>query len=264
MNPIGWCDKTVNFVRGCNGINGVLCPYCYARRFNIRTWKEIYRIENFYRMRNHLYESSPIFEDQEILKNNMKDFKPVFMYSQFVKPLPKKSMRIFLDSMSDIAYWQPEWIKFVLDKIKKYPQHKFIFLTKKASYRDIEDDYKDWLPSNIWWGNTITTNKDLYNACLENHFECVKYFLSIEPILENINLNEIENIGEEFFNGNYPFWIIVGAETGNRKEKIIPKLEWIENIKEYCQKNEIPYFEKNSLKNIVKRDLIKQFPSNLG
>jgi len=53
------------------------------------------------------------------------------------------------------------------------------------------------------------------------------------------------------------------AEYGNRKGKVIPKIEWIEEIKEYCFINDIPYFEKNSLQGIVNRPLIQQMPEGL-
>jgi len=53
------------------------------------------------------------------------------------------------------------------------------------------------------------------------------------------------------------------AETRNRKGKVIPKIEWIEEIKEYCFINDIPYFEKNSLQGIVNRPLIQQMPEGL-
>jgi protein gp37 len=42
--------------------------------------------------------------------------------------------------------------------------------------------------------------------------------------------------------------IIVGAETGNRKEKIKPKPEWLLDIYEYAIKNKIPLFFKESLR----------------
>ncbi|GAH27769.1 unnamed protein product, partial [marine sediment metagenome] len=49
------------------------------------------------------------------------------------------------------------------------------------------------------------------------------------------------------------------AETGNRKNKIIPKKEWIENIIDYCKRDKIPIYLKDSLKDIYPEE-IKEFP----
>ena len=74
-------------------------------------------------------------------------------------------------------------------------------------------------------------------------------FLSIEPILGPINLGSRE-----------PRWIIVGAETGNRKGKIIPEPGWIEDIYEYAMENKIPLFFKESLRSLWPFDGYDYFP----
>jgi len=73
-------------------------------------------------------------------------------------------------------------------------------------------------------------------------------FVSYEPLLDEIFVN-LQGID----------WIIVGAETGNRKGKVIPKREWVEDIVEYCRRKNIPIYLKDSLKNIYSRE-IKEFP----
>jgi len=244
MNKIGWCSKTINYVRGCNGINGKHCSYCYARRFNQRTWKEIFKIELDYCRKNNIMTS---YSD---LRENMQDFKPVFMYSQFAKPLPKKPMRIFLDSMSDVCWWQVEWMEKILNKIKEYPQHKFLFLSKKPrmAYKNYE------FPENCFLGATITTNKEMIES--NGYYN----FLSIEPLLTKIDKFNIPGVK----------WLILGADSTRGKNKIIPKLEWIENIVNYCSDYNIPLYMKENIKDVWFQDglneitgLIQQFPEEL-
>ena len=248
MNPIGWCDITRNYVRGCL----TRCKFCYAIRFNARTWLKMFHIEARYRLENNIYDL-PIQsknKHDETLYTRMRDFKPVFMYSQFAKPLPKKPMRIFMDSMSDVAYWKPEWIEKVLDKIREYPQYKFLFLTKKP---EIYQKYH-FNNRNTWLGITITKGIDIVKL---NRIakETPYHYFSIEPILENIEiLDDILYL---------PTWFIVGADSSNSKNKIIPKKEWIEEIKLFCQDNNISYFEKDNLKNILNRELIQEFPEKI-
>jgi protein gp37 len=54
--------------------------------------------------------------------------------------------------------------------------------------------------------------------------------------------------------------VIVGAETGNRKGKVIPKREWVEAIVNECRKNKIPVFLKNSLAPVWGEPLIQEYP----
>jgi len=60
-----------------------------------------------------------------------------------------------------------------------------------------------------------------------------------------------------------PNWVIIGAETGRRKNKVIPKREWIEDIVNECRKAGIPIFMKSSLADIWGEPLIQEFPEEL-
>ena len=57
-------------------------------------------------------------------------------------------------------------------------------------------------------------------------------------------------------------WIIIGAETGNRKEKIIPKKEWIKCILENAKSEnpKIPGIEEFDDKVVISRafDIMKE------
>jgi len=177
------------------------------------------------------------------------DFKQTFLESQFDKKFPQKTQKIFVGSMSEIAHWEQKWIVDVIHKIEQCPQHIFQFLTR---YPGIYREYN--FPKNCWLGITITNNKAFYNMdfTINNVNTKRTKFISIEPILKDIDIKRIVNS----FNLD---WIIIGAETGNRKNKIIPKKEWIENIVNYCRKDKIPVYLKDSLKDIYSEE-IKEFP----
>jgi len=190
------------------------CIYCYARRINNR----FKFIENWN--------------------------KPEWKENNFRKKFPKKPQRIFVGSMSEIYYWELLWMNKVINKIKQYPQHIFQFLTK------FPDAYIDWnFPDNCWLGVTITNNESMHSI------EALigKKFISIEPILEDIDIKNLDFIPIKLS------WVIVGAETGNRKDKIIPKIEWIHKIVNYCRDRDIPVYLKDSLKDIYPVE-IKEFP----
>jgi hypothetical protein len=59
-------------------------------------------------------------------------------------------------------------------------------------------------------------------------------------------------------------WIIIGAETGNRNNKIIPKKEWIDNICEGADITHAAVFMKDSLIPIVgEENMRREFPKAL-
>lgn len=213
---IEWCDCTINPVVGCK--NG--CPYCYARRINDR------------------FHIIPKWDEPQFFPGRLKAFES------------KKPKSVFVNSMSDVSNWEPEWIKETMQKIKENPQHNYIFLSK-----DWHDAYANGFEfENCWNGLTVTRQKDLGNHIFER-------FLSIEPILEPINLYHLIGITATDY-VYFPFCqVIIGAETGNRKGKVIPKKEWIDNIVRLCDKYDVKVFMKDSLIPIVgeenmRRDLV--------
>lgn len=236
---IEWCDVVWNPVWGCR--HG--CPYCYARSYARR-----FGIQKAYQEKKQLESPGWTLELLTSLTGRLQAFEPTFLWSNFERPFPKKPARIFVNSMSDFMFWKPDWKHVVLRKIRRHPEHTFLFLTKDPrAYDNLS------FPENCWLGVTITRQMEMDTlSCypLEivfpsmRHEKKVNLFFSIEPILEPITLTI------------KPDWLILGAETGNRKEKIIPELEWIQNLVFFG----IPVFMKSSLQEIWQMPLIQQFP----
>ena len=40
----------------------------------------------------------------------------------------------------------------------------------------------------------------------------------------------------------------MGADTGNRPDKVTPARKWVDDIVAFCEENEIPVFFKNNLR----------------
>ena len=217
---------TWNPVWGCRNH----CEYCYARKTAKRFYKKIYDLEWNYYGRN-----CPSWAWKGDYLEKLIHFKPTFLVSQFEKKLPKKPQRIFVGSMSEIYYWKKEWVRDVLDKILEYPQHIFQFLTK---YPEV---YEHWYwHNNCWLGITITKDEDFIRSDgWYKYYGLKNTFISFEPLLGEIHIPNIK-----FLNPN---WVIIGAETGNRKGKVIPNLDWVLNIVRYCEHNKIPVYIKDNL-----------------
>jgi protein gp37 len=159
-------------------------------------------------------------------------------------PLKKRRpSKIFVCDCADLwGDWIPkEWIEEVLKVVKMCPQHTFQLLTKNPQrYVDFE------LPNNTWAGTTVTSNEDYGRAIIMKKVKVPVRFLSIEPLLEEVNfdLHDIQ-------------WIIIGAQTG--RNPLRPKQEWIEKILSNAKKLGIPIFLKNNLRPYYPSS-IQQFP----
>jgi protein gp37 len=260
-NPIGWCDKTVNYVWGCT--HG--CKYCYARKFARRYASEMARLESNYinnltisrdTLGRILYTNGwgftnnvgKWFRTYLNIYDNLNDFKPTLLTYKLAQSLPKKPQRIFLDSMSDVADWKPEWYEKILQKICENIQHTFIILTKRP---EIYREYT--FPHNVWLGVTACTNKEIKERCykLFNTVRNNKIFLSVEPMLEEIDQDLLLS------DCNFTLdWIIAGPETGNRKKKIYSLSTWMESF----YKLKIPVYMKESCSKIIDTPLRQEWP----
>lgn len=229
---IEWTNQVWNPVWGCLN-NGECRKYCYARKIAKRFQYTIYKKECKYRVYHDL--GSVYFRYEG--KDKLIKFEPIFLESNFQKKFPQKPCRIFIGSMSEIYFWKEEWMEKVLAKIKQYPQHIFQFLTK---FPEVYEKYD--FPDNCWLGLTII-NQNIFNKTV-NYYKNMKVtrntenikYLSLEPMHSKIVLGFLMGID----------WIIVGAETGIRKGKIIPKKEWIDKILNYCKEFNIPIFLKDN------------------
>jgi len=176
--------------------------------------------------------------------------KPQFYPDRLEKLNSKKPKIIFMNSMSDIADWEDEWKDEVFKAIKENPQHIYLFLSKRPKvYEKILPNH--YLPQNVWFGATATS-PDTCQSWDIHHSG--KTFLSIEPIFESFE-------GKRFRGFD---WVIVGAETGNRRNKVIPKRDWILDIKKQCNKSGIPIFMKESLRELMGQDFVQEFPWERG
>lgn len=259
-------DATWNPVVGC--LHG--CEYCYARDIAHRFggWTdsdgdmhhdEILKNESKIR---ELVKPLKVFrEGQTIFSGKWQnapypyDFIPTFHRYRLNDYVGKKGRNIFVCSMADLfGSWVPdEWIKDVFAACEKEPQHNYLFLTKNPG-RYVELHNKGILLSkkNMWYGSTVTAPDTVAFFGGEDY----QTFWSIEPILEPFG--ESHRIVDRM-----PDWIIVGAETGRRKGRVVPERKWIEDIADECKRNGIPLFMKSSLADIWGEPLIQEFPEGL-
>ena len=267
---IDWADATWNPVTGC--LHG--CEYCYAKRIAGRFGSK----------------QMPIFTDYPVLNEPVRsvgigagkiqpypfDFTPTFRRYRLDEPTRwTRPRNIFVCSMADLfGEWVPdEWIKEVFAACEKAPQHRYLFLTKNpARYMKMynaryiqqwndrhpekphrqTEEYKSVLTlpahDNWWFGSTLDSMKSrrAMLGCSDHTF------VSIEPLTERMEVG-LGSFGDDE-------WIIIGAETGNRKGKVIPRREWVEEIVEAANITGASVFMKESLRELMGDDFRQEFP----
>lgn len=277
---IDWCDSTWNPVTGCRHE----CEYCYARgiakRFGGWNYTPGSARVNVSDDKTYICPGSDYYGDvQETEYGIIADitypflnerakcaypfgFTPTFHRYRLNDYIGKKGSRIFVCSMADLfGKWVPDiWIEEVFKACEAAPQHNYLFLTKNPD-RYVELCLENKLPvlNNMWYGTTVTNAKQLYiaEATLQELQYPAHTFLSIEPILEKLPDDLDITVS------NFVDWAIIGAETGRRRDKVVPKREWIEQIVEDCRKYDVPVFMKSSLADIWGEPLIQEFPTEL-
>ncbi|MDR1630076.1 MAG: phage Gp37/Gp68 family protein [Oscillospiraceae bacterium] len=293
-SDIEWCDFSWNPITGCLHD----CSYCYARkqaqRFcgDIRLNKSSEQLTWITSRIRYDSQIHNIYALDEPFKNESgrtiplpAGFDPTF--HKYRLPMPaqkKKPANIFVGSMADVfGEWVPdEWIKEVFSACAAAPWHNYLFLTKNpARFQDVFLIQSLHITKNMWFGFSVTDQKHLNETAMAAKWLPQNSFISVEPIHGEIDLTRIESSGIDAFlnfldGGQYWFmggnkdgkrlrWVIVGAETGQRREKVTPLKQWIEKIVRDCRGTGVPVLLKdsNEMMTVWGEDLIKEYPTEL-
>lgn len=172
-------------------------------------------------------------------------------------------LKVFCASLADVFDNQVpiEWHRELFELIYQTANLDWLLLTKRIENveRIISDAApKDEfglpeLPRNAWLGISVGTQKD-FDACwpvlesIGRHNYILKLFLSIEPLLEELNI-EVALSSSDFGDGEEYYgetrtvdWIITGGESGPNARITDP--EWYRSLRAQCQEYDVPFFFK--------------------
>lgn len=270
-NPIGWCDETWNPFVGCSKCS-LGCQNCYAERFaasgrlqRFERYKQVIT-DGRWNGRVVLHEKTmekPLHwrEPRKIFVNDMSD--------TFHESVPFENIAKVFDVMCSWRWPNKKAQKTGDESLLVAPGHTYFILTKRPEriplflnwYNEncrgdapfgITMDVLGKIPKHIFIGCTICKEKEADEKTpLLLQIPAAVRFLSIEPMLEGIDLNKWLLPQFRHITGLYtgtaephikPNWVIVGAESGSKARHCW--LGWIELIVDQCTTAGVPVWVK--------------------
>lgn len=212
-SSIEWTDATWNPVRGCTKISPG-CKHCYAETF----------AERFRGVPGHPYEQG---------------FDLRLVPEKLAEPLRWSTRKtVFVNSMSDLFQdaVPDDYICAVAKIMEMADWHTFQVLTKRSERMGelLRTKLRSAAGrSHIWWGVSVEDRR--YGVPRIDHLRdapATVRFLSVEPLLENLNTINLRGI----------HWVIVGGESGAGARPL--EKEWVRSLRTQCSTARVPFFFK--------------------
>lgn len=245
---IEWADHTFNPWVGCEKVSPA-CDHCYAESWAKRIGKP------------HLWSGKRERTTMATWR------KPMEWSQQAVRD--GRRYRVFCASLADVFdnAVPPEWRADLLELIRRTPGLDWLLLTKRvgnvarmlAPFVDATDPLamRSW--PNLWIGATVVSQAEAVRDVPKLLALAAKVrFLSIEPLLEPINLRALQMTEEVqlnaltgfFARGGQPTtflpytvdWVIAGGESGAHARPMSPA--WIRSLREQCKGSRTPFLFK--------------------
>lgn len=219
---IEWATKVWNPTVGCTPVTEG-CAHCYAKR-----------------MYERFYQGKP--------------FSQVQLHPErLIETLRwRTTQRVFVDSMSDLfhAAIPSSFIQDVVQIIKNHStkrygvaNHVFMVLTKRPKrMREFFQNDMNLLSEkpipNLWLGVSVSSNDDLWMVKELMETPAVMRFVSVEPMLNEVDLWQFLEIGTV----KKLDWVICGTESGPGRRPMV--FNWARDLRDQCVESETPFFLK--------------------
>jgi protein gp37 len=216
-SPIEWTSATWNPTTGCDQISAG-CDNCYALAL-ARRLKAM---------------GQPKYQNDGDPRTSGPGFGVTVHPAALDIPRRWRQPRlVFVNSMSDLFHARVprSFVREVFQVMAETPQHTYQILTKRSRRLRLMADDLPW-PSNVWMGVSVESSEQAYRAVDLRAVPAAVRFLSCEPILGSLGDLDLTRIG----------WVIAGGESGREHRAVAP--DWIREIRDRCQDQQVPFFFK--------------------
>lgn len=231
-SKIEWTDNTANFWWGCFKVSQG-CQHCYADTFAKRYGKAIW---------------GPVKTTDRELKKGIWQELP--KWNREARESGQRK-RVFVMSMGDFFEDHPqvtEWRIRAMRLIEECTWLDFQVLTKRPE--NVSFMAGAWMelgwPSNVWIGTSVENQEQADKRIPELlKIPAAGRFLSCEPLLEKVNLNQwlLSEHGRRAIGAMSGIsWVIVGGESGHNARPMHP--DWARSIRDQCQAAGVPFLFK--------------------
>jgi protein gp37 len=139
---------------------------------------------------------------------------------------------VFVNSMSDLFHDDvPDiFVEKVFGVMADTPHHTYQVLTKRSKRLARVAHRLPW-PPNVWMGVSVEHQNYSFRVDHLRQVPARVRFLSVEPLLGPVSL-DLDGI----------HWVIAGGESGHRSRPM--NSEWVESLRDQCQKAGVAFFFK--------------------
>jgi protein gp37 len=253
-SKIAWTTHTFNPWWGCVKVSQG-CKDCYAETWAKRTGYDVWGVDAPRRFFGDKHWKEPlkwnadaekVGERAQVFCASMADVFEIHKNTEINRQMSNARSRLFLDLIP-----QTPWIDWLI--LTKRPENIFSLGTDAAGR--IFDLYLDY--PNVWLGTSVEDqeNADKRIPLLTQTAGRIR-FLSVEPMLERINIFE-------YIYGppSVKWWVIVGGESGPGCRPF--DWNWARDIRDQCAQAGVPFFMKQGGGWPNKREHMNDLPVDL-
>jgi protein gp37 len=244
-SKIQWTDHTMNFWMGCQKVTDA-CKFCYAETFSQR-----YHGKDLWGPNSRRHITTSTWGNP----------------AKWNKQADEMGLRykVFASSLSDFFEDNDQVVETRIKAwkiIKDTPHLDWLILTKRP------ENIRKFLPEdwgsgyeNVWLGTSIGSQKDVHMITKLMQVPAVCRFLSCEPLIGPLDITnkgisngysvptrfdggsgiEWTDPGDKFIGID---WVIVGGESGMKKDARAFNIEWARKIKRDCEDSDTAFFMK--------------------
>lgn len=250
-SEISWTHHTFNAWMGCTKVSEA-CQFCYAESLTKRFGKAVWGPSAPRQMMSDAYWKQPAKWDRKAAQAGERH-------------------RVFCSSLADV-FEGPETMPaeswalveaardHLWETIRATPNLDWLLLTKRPD--NIEAMKPDDLAANVWLGTTIEKQKYIDRAGYLYGNSAAVRFLSLEPLLELVDLESECGHGIGCQPADFIDWVIVGGESGHHPRPL--EAQWALDVREQCREHGIAFhFKQGSQANWPRFRDFNSFPDAL-